>query len=176
MGFGFGNKEEKVVVSDEQYDNAIKYFNSFTETLTIPTDLDKIEKAKKKYSEALTHVVYLIKYYANIDDNAKNKEWELKQDKFGKTQQSLNGKSIDIRMDNIKTDKEESEKSFDDRITDAEKSIKNARIRLKKLKDLKKKKEAWFVGKEEGLRDELFKVSGLADLSVSELKEMMSKL
>ena len=137
MGFGFGNKEEKVVVSDEQYDNAIKYFNSFTETLTIPTDLDKIEKAKKKYSEALTHVVYLIKYYANIDDNAKNKEWELKQDKFGKTQQSLNGKSIDIRMDNIKTDKEESEKSFDDRITDAEKSIKNARIRLKKLKDLK---------------------------------------
>jgi hypothetical protein len=47
---------------------------------------------------------------------------------------------------------------------------------LKKLKDLKKKKEAWFVGKEEGLRDELFKVSGLADLSVSELKEMMSKL
>ena len=47
---------------------------------------------------------------------------------------------------------------------------------LPALKDLKKKKEAWFVGKEEGLRDELFKVSGLADLSVSELKEMMSKL
>jgi|LWDU01.1.fsa_nt_gi hypothetical protein len=176
MGFGFGNKEEKVVVSDEQYDNAIKYFNSFTETLTIPTDLDKIEVAKKKYSEALTHVVYLIKYYANIDDDTKNREWESKQDRFGKTQQSLNGKSIDIRMANIKEEKEESEKSFDDRIKGSEKSITSARTRLKKLKASAKKKEAWFVGKEEDLRDELFKVSGLADLSVSELKEMMSKL